>query len=135
MAPTRAPPPPVVGGTVVLVVVVDVVVVDVVVVVGPGAVVLVELLEVLDVDDDEVVGRFPAVISKAPPATELAPHTTCVALAPAGLEGRGAVELEKKPPMPDTNGVELSTELLVRGPECTSNAPLVPWAGSRSRRT
>ena len=29
--------------------------------------------------------------------------------------------------MPDTNGVELSTELLARGPECTSNAPLVPW--------
>jgi hypothetical protein len=119
-----------VGGTVVVVVVVGGVVV--VVVVEPGVVVVVVVLEVgmLDVDDDDVVGRVPAVIWKAPPSTELDPHTTRVALAPAGLEGRGAVEPEKKPPVPDTKGVELSTGLLARGPEWTSNAPLVPWGQS-----
>ena len=127
MAPTRAPPPPVVGSTVVVVVVVVVVgAMVVVVVVEPGVVVVVEV-GTLDVDDDEVVGRVSAVIWKAAPSTELDPHTTRVALAPAGLEGRGAVDPEKKPPAPDTKGVELSTELLARGPECTSNDPLVPW--------
>jgi len=92
-------------------------VVDEVLVLDPGT--------VLDVVD--VAGA--AVMTKSSPTAEVPAlvHTSRVALAPAGLDGRAAVLVTKGPPAPpsEVNGVVLSGVPVGSAPENTSNTPSV----------
>jgi len=66
-------------------------------------------------------------MTKLVPTAEVALelHTTRVALAPAGLDGRAAVVPKKAPLACETNVLEVNTALVVSGPAKTSKVPSV----------